>query len=32
MFQLTSDTDCDTELFTEFIEIVEEVQVIELNA
>ena len=32
MFQLTRDTDCGTELYTKFTEIVEKVQVIELNA
>ena len=32
MFQITRDTDCDTELYTKFTEIVEKVQVIELNA
>ena len=32
MFQLKSDTDYDTELYTNFTEIVEKEQVIELNA
>ena len=32
MFQLTRDIDCDTELYTNFTEIVEKVKVIELNA
>ena len=32
MFQLTRDTDCDTEFDTHSIEIVEKVKVIELDA